>query len=355
MLPLIWQWMVEQGWLAASLELLSRALLAGFSAFILMMVITPIFIRLMAQRNFGQVVRKDGPKRHLSKTGVPTMGGLPIILATASAVLFWADLTNHYLWMALLVMLAYGLVGLWDDWNKIVAQNPRGLGTKNKYLLQSIIALGVALWLFYDAQTVTDLFIPFLKYSIALGPLYILLCYLVLVGTSNAVNLTDGLDGLAILPVILIALVLALLAVFAGDSALASAWALPYVERAEETAVFCGALAGAGLGFLWFNSHPATIFMGDVGSLALGAGLGIVSIILRHELLLFVMAGVFVAETVSVICQVGFFKLTGQRIFRMAPLHHHFELAGWAENQIVVRFWVISVLLVLIALSGVFG
>ena len=355
MLFLAAQIMQEQGFLAVELSPLARSILAAFTAVAIVLLATPVFIRWVTKKQFGQVVRNNGPASHLKKAGVPTLGGLLILAAVSFAVLLWADLSNPYVWILLLGTQAYGVIGLCDDYKKIAGQTSQGLTAGHKYLWQSVVAIGIAAILFVMADTPaeTRLFVPFFKEAIiTLGPVYVLLCYLVLVGSANAINLTDGLDGLAILPVALIALVLAGLAVIANSSGLARSIDIAYVEGAQEVGVFCGALVGASLGFLWFNAHPAVLFMGDVGSLALGASLGIAAVIIRQELLLFIMAGVFVAETISVITQVGFYKLTGRRVFRMAPLHHHFELAGWPESRIVVRFWTASFLFILLALAG---
>lgn len=354
MLFLALQVMQEQGFLGVELQPLARSILAAFTALAIMLLATPAFIRWVVKKQFGQVVRDNGPESHLEKAGVPTLGGLLIFAAVDSAILLWADLSNRYVWILLLGTLAYGTIGLCDDYKKISHRTSKGLTAACKYFWQSIVAIGIAVVLFAMANTPaeTGLFVPFFKEVIALGPVYVLLCYLVLVGSGNAVNLTDGLDGLAVLPVALIALVLAGLAFIANNSGLAEAVNVPHVEGVQEVGVFCGALVGASLGFLWFNAHPAVLFMGDVGSLALGAGLGIVAVIIRQELLLFIMAGVFVAETISVIIQVGGYKMTGRRIFRMAPLHHHFELAGWPESRVVVRFWIASLLFILLALAG---
>jgi phospho-N-acetylmuramoyl-pentapeptide-transferase len=299
-------------------------------------------------------VRDDGPESHLSKAGTPTMGGALILVAIAVATLLWADLANRYVWVVLLVTLAFGAIGWVDDYRKLVYGNSRGLSARAKYSWQSLAALATGLFLYYAAQSPADtaLIVPFFKeVAISLGGWYVLVVYFVIVGSSNAVNLTDGLDGLAILPTVLIAGALAIFAYTAGHVYIAKYLGIPYVSDVGEVAVFCGAMVGAGLGFLWFNAYPAQVFMGDVGALALGAALGTVAVLVRQELVFFVMAGVFVMETVSVILQVASYKLTGRRIFRMAPLHHHFELKGWPEPRVIVRFWIVTVILVLSGLA----
>jgi phospho-N-acetylmuramoyl-pentapeptide-transferase len=303
----------------------------------------------------GQNVRDDGPQTHLTKAGTPTMGGTLILVAIAATTLLWGDLSNRFVWTALIVTLLFGSIGWMDDYRKVLLRNPKGLSAKQKYLWQSIVGLGAALVLVMTAKspTETQLIVPFFKHvMINLSPFaFVLLTYLVIVGTSNAVNLTDGLDGLAIMPTVLVAGALGLFAYVTGNAKFASYLAIPYVAGAGEISVFCGAMVGAGLGFLWFNTYPAQVFMGDVGALALGAALGIVAVIVRQELVLLIMGGVFAIETISVILQVASFKLTGRRIFRMAPLHHHFELKGWPEPRVIVRFWIITVVLVLVGLA----
>lgn len=283
------------------------------------------------------------------------MGGALILVAVSVAVLLWADLGNRYIWIVLFTTLSFGIVGLIDDYKKLVLKDSRGLSARWKYLAQSVLGLGVAVALYVTAAVPADtqLIVPFFKDVVLdLGPAFVLLAYLVIVGTSNAVNLTDGLDGLAILPTVLVAGALGVFAYVSGHLYLSKYLLIPYMPGVGELAIFCGALVGAGLGFLWFNAYPAQVFMGDVGALALGAALGVVAVAVRQELVLFIMGGVFVMETVSVILQVASYKLTGRRIFRMAPLHHHFELKGWPEPRVIVRFWIVTVILVLIGLAS---
>jgi phospho-N-acetylmuramoyl-pentapeptide-transferase len=311
-------------------------------------------IRRLSFHQIGQQVRDDGPKSHFSKAGTPTMGGALILVAIAISTLLWADLSNRYVWVVLLVTLAFGVIGWIDDYKKVIYGNSKGLAARSKYFWQSLAALVTGLYLFYFAQSPaeTQLIVPFFKdVAIALGGWYVLIVYLVVVGSSNAVNLTDGLDGLAILPTVLIAGALVVFVYATGHVYYAKYLGIPYIPEIGEVAIFCGSIVGAGLGFLWFNAYPAQVFMGDVGALALGAALGIVAVLARQELVFFLMAGVFVMETVSVILQVASFKLTGRRIFRMAPLHHHFELKGWPEPRVIVRFWIITVILVLCGLA----
>lgn len=332
-----------------------RTVLAAMTALIFSFMVGPFIIRKLIEMKIGQAVRQDGPKAHLEKSGTPTMGGALILVAVAMTTLLWGDLSNAYVWVVLLTTLGFGIIGWVDDYRKVVYQDPKGLSAKAKMFWQSLIALAVAVYLWESATLAahTELIVPFVKYWVF--PLsafaFIVLTYLVIVGSSNAVNLTDGLDGLAIMPTILISSALALFAYVAGHSGFSEYLGIPYVPGAGELAVFCGALAGAGLAFLWFNAYPAEVFMGDVGALALGAALGVVAVIVRQELVLFIMGGVFVVEAVSVMIQVISYKLTGKRVFRMAPLHHHFELKGWKETQVVVRFWIITMLLILIGLA----
>jgi phospho-N-acetylmuramoyl-pentapeptide-transferase len=321
---------------------------------IALLVGRPMIGRLRSYK-IGQTVRTDGPQSHLSKSGTPTMGGALILVAVGISTLLWADLGNRYVWIVLLTTLAFGAVGLVDDYKKLVLKNPRGLPGRWKYLWQTVFGLiaAVAFYVSADSPAETALLIPYLKdVSIQLGPWFILLTYFVIVGASNAVNLTDGLDGLAVMPTVLVAGALAVFAYAAGHSQIASYLLIPHIPGVGELVIFCGALVGAGLGFLWFNAYPALVFMGDVGALALGAALGVVAVAARQELVLFIMGGVFVLETVSVMLQVMSFKLTGKRIFRMAPLHHHFELKGWPEPRVIVRFWIVTVVLVLIGLAS---
>ena len=331
-----------------------RTILAVLTALVVSLLVGPVMIRRLSHHQIGQAVRDDGPESHFSKAGTPTMGGALIIVAIVLSTLLWGDLGNRFVWLALVVILAFGAVGWVDDYRKVVAGNPRGLPARWKYLWQSLAGLGVALALYHGAQTPveTALIVPFFKsIVIDLGTFYVVLAYFVIVGSSNAVNLTDGLDGLAILPTAMVAAALGLMAWVTGNVNFADYLQIPYVAGAGEMAIFCGAIVGAGLGFLWFNTYPAQVFMGDVGALALGAALGLVAVVIRQEIVLFIMGGIFVLETVSVIMQVVSYRLTGRRIFRMAPIHHHFELKGWPEPRVIVRFWIITLVLVLIGLS----
>ncbi|MFD2190185.1 phospho-N-acetylmuramoyl-pentapeptide-transferase [Pistricoccus aurantiacus] len=331
-----------------------RIVLGALTALLLCLWLGPLVIRRLVERQIGQAVRDDGPQSHLSKAGTPTMGGAMILIAMAISTLLWADLTNHYVWLTLAVTLGFGAIGWIDDYRKVVEKNPRGLPARWKYFWQSVIGLGAALVLYFTAASPVEisLLVPFFKEIILpLGVFFVILSYFVIVGSSNAVNLTDGLDGLAIMPTVLVAMGLAVFAYVSGNAVFADYLHIPMISGAGELAVFCGTIAGAGLGFLWFNTYPAQVFMGDVGSLALGAALGVVAVIVRQEIVLFIMGGVFVMETLSVILQVGSYKMTGRRIFRMAPLHHHFELKGWPEPRVIVRFWIITVVLVLLGLA----
>jgi phospho-N-acetylmuramoyl-pentapeptide-transferase len=331
-----------------------RAILGVLTALLISFLVGPEMIRRLGRYQIGQPVRDDGPQTHLVKAGTPTMGGALILVAVAIATLLWADLGNRYVWVVILVTLLFGAIGWVDDYRKLVLKNSDGITAKSKIFWQSLVALGISLFLYLTASTPaeTALIVPFFKdIAINLGWFYVLLSYIVIVGSSNAVNLTDGLDGLAILPTVLIAGALGVFAYTTGNVKFAVYLGIPYIRDAAEVVVFCGALVGAGLGFLWFNAYPAMVFMGDVGALALGAALGIVAVLVRQELVFLVMAGVFVMETVSVILQVGSYKLTGRRIFRMAPLHHHFELKGCPEPRVIVRFCIITVILVLVGLA----
>ncbi len=332
-----------------------RAILGSLTALIISFVVGPTMIRRLAVHQIGQTVRDDGPQSHLAKSGTPTMGGALILVAIAVSTLLWADLANRYVWVALGTTLLFGVIGFVDDYKKLVLRDPRGLAARYKYFWQSVVGLGAA-WFLYVSATVpgeTRLLIPFLKAgSLPLGMGFVVLGYLVIVGSSNAVNLTDGLDGLAVMPTVLVAGALGIFAYSAGHAAFSSYLLIPHLPGVGELTIFCGAMVGAGLGFLWFNAYPAQVFMGDIGALALGAALGVVAVMVRQELVLFIMGGVFVMETVSVMLQVVSFKLTGKRIFRMAPLHHHFELKGWPEPRVIVRFWIVTVILVLIGLSS---
>lgn len=332
-----------------------RTMLAALTALIISFIIGPVMIRKLTAYKIGQSVRDDGPQTHLVKVGTPTMGGALILMSIVLTTLLWADLSNPYIWVVLLTTLGFGAIGWVDDYRKVVHRNPKGLSARVKFFWQSLIAIIVALYLASTAEipAQTDMIVPFFKeVAIPLGVTgFVILTYFVIVGTSNAVNLTDGLDGLAIMPTVMISSALAVFAYVAGHVVFAKYLGIPYIPNAGELSVFCGAMAGAGLAFLWFNAYPAEVFMGDVGALALGAALGIVTVIVRQEIVLVIMGGVFVVEALSVMLQVASFKLLGKRVFRMAPLHHHFELKGWKENQVVVRFWIITIILVLIGLS----
>jgi phospho-N-acetylmuramoyl-pentapeptide-transferase len=332
-----------------------RAVLAAMTALIISFLVGPTMIRKLTAYKIGQSVRSDGPQTHLVKAGTPTMGGALILTSIAVTTLLWGDLHNHYVWVVLLTTLGFGVIGWVDDYRKVVHRNPKGLSARAKMAWQSIIAVlvGIYLWNAASVPAHTELIVPFLKFFVFPLPafLFIALVYLVVVGTSNAVNLTDGLDGLAIMPTVMVSGALGIFAYVAGNAVFSKYLGIPYIPGAGELAVFCGAISGAGLAFLWFNAYPAEVFMGDVGALALGAALGTVAVIVRQELVLFIMGGVFVIEAVSVMIQVASFKLTGKRVFRMAPLHHHYELKGWKETQVVVRFWIITMLLVLLGLA----
>lgn len=331
-----------------------RTILSVLTALGIALIIGPGMIRRLTAAKIGQPIRSDGPQSHQVKSGTPTMGGTLILVAIAVSTLLWGDLSNRFVWIVLLTTLAFGLVGGIDDYKKLCHGNSKGLSAKAKYAGQSIFALLAGLVLYYTAvdPVETTLIFPIFKdVMIPMGLLFIPWVYLVVVGSSNAVNLTDGLDGLAILPTVMVAGALGVFAYLTGHVYFADYLAIPYVAGVGEVAVICASLVGAGLGFLWFNTYPAQVFMGDVGALALGAALGVIAVVVRQELVLVIMGGVFVMETVSVILQVASFKLTGRRIFRMAPLHHHFELKGWPEPRVIVRFWIITVILVLIGLA----
>jgi phospho-N-acetylmuramoyl-pentapeptide-transferase len=354
-----------------------RSVLATMTALVISFVIGPRMIRKLSEYKIGQSVRDDGPQTHLIKAGTPTMGGALILVSIVVTTLLWADLRNRFVWVVLLVTLGFGTVGWVDDYRKVVQRNPKGLSAGKKLLLQSLIGLIAAIYLAFsvsapstsqflqlfqawlasglsvDLSPKADLIVPFFKtVSYPLGVWgFIILSYCVIVGSSNAVNLTDGLDGLAIMPTVMVGAALGLFAYVAGRADFSTYLFMPHIPGAGELTVVCAAIAGAGLGFLWFNAYPAEVFMGDVGALALGAALGAIAVIVRQEIVLFIMGGVFVVETLSVMIQVASFKLTGRRVFRMAPIHHHYELKGWKENQVVVRFWIITMLLVLFGLS----
>jgi len=377
-------------WLAKDLRFFSvfnyitlRAALATLTALAIGLIAGPWLIRKLTVLKIGQAVRTDGPQTHLSKSGTPTMGGALILVSMGLATLLWADLQNRFVWVVLLVTLGFGAIGWVDDYRKVVHRNPKGLSAKAKYFWQSLIGIVAAVYLTFAVPATSneaalrllsewvasgfemslppraDLIVPFFKsISYPLGALgFAVLTYFVIVGTSNAVNLTDGADGLAIMPAVLVGTALGVFAYVSGNAVFARYLLIPWIPGAGEMTVFCGAMAGAGLAFLWFNAYPAQVFMGDVGALALGGALGTVAVIVRQEIVLFIMGGVFVAETVSVMLQVGYFKYTkhrygeGRRIFRMAPLHHHFEVGGVKESQVVVRFWIVTMMLVLVGLS----
>jgi phospho-N-acetylmuramoyl-pentapeptide-transferase len=331
-----------------------RAILSVLTALLISVLMGPKLIRYLQRMQIGQTVRDDGPQSHLSKSGTPTMGGLLILGAIFVSSLLWADLSNKYVLVTLFVIFCYGVVGFVDDYRKVIRKDSKGLIARWKYFWQSAVALGVAIYLFStsgDAHE-TQLLVPFFKEIMPqLGLFYIAFVYFAVVGTSNAVNLTDGLDGLAIVPTILVAGALAIFAYVTGNVNFSDYLNIPYIPLTSELVIVCTAIVGSGLGFLWFNTYPAQVFMGDVGSLALGGALGILAVLVRQELVLFIMGGVFVIETLSVILQVGSFKLRGQRIFRMAPIHHHYELKGWPEPRVIVRFWIISLILVLVGLA----
>jgi phospho-N-acetylmuramoyl-pentapeptide-transferase len=332
-----------------------RAILAVLTSLFISLALGPYVIRVLTKLKIGQTVRDDGPKSHYSKTGTPTMGGILILISIAITTILWARLDNIYVWITLFVTMAFGVIGFIDDYRKLVYKNSVGLLKKQKYFLQSAVALLTVLFLYYLAESpaATALIVPFIKsYTLPLGIMFIPFGYFVIVGSSNAVNLTDGLDGLAILPIILVAAALGVFSYTTGNLNFANYLVIPHIPGSGELIVFCAAVVGGGLGFLWFNSYPAEIFMGDVGSLSLGAALGVLAIIVRQEIVLLIMGGVFVIETLSVILQVFSFKTTGKRIFKMAPIHHHFELKGWAEPKVIVRFWIITLVLVLIGLSS---
>ncbi|WP_299080855.1 phospho-N-acetylmuramoyl-pentapeptide-transferase [uncultured Paraglaciecola sp.] len=331
-----------------------RAILSTLTALLIAVIIGPKMIRGLQRMQIGQTIRDDGPESHLAKSGTPTMGGLLILAAIVSSVLLWSDLTNRYVWVTLFVLSTYGAIGFVDDYRKVIRKDARGLIARWKYFWQSVIAIAVAFYLYTSQQSPaeTALLVPFFKDVMPqMGMLFIVVTYFVLVGTSNAVNLTDGLDGLAIVPVILVAGAFAIFAYATGNINFSAYLHIPYLPLTSELVIVCTAIVGAGLGFLWFNTYPAQVFMGDVGSLALGGTLGILAVLVRQEIVLFIMGGIFVVETMSVILQVGSFKLRGKRIFRMAPIHHHYELKGWPEPRVIVRFWIISLMLVLVGLA----
>jgi len=331
-----------------------RAILGALTALAFSLWWGPAVITRLARLKGGQPIRTDGPETHFKKAGTPTMGGMLILLSLGASTLLWADLRNRYVWIVLGVLVTFGLIGWMDDWIKIVKRDPNGLKSRHKYALQSVFGLIAALVLYVtaDAASNTTLYLPLLKnVAIPMGAMFIVLAYFWIVGFSNAVNLTDGLDGLAIMPTVMVAAGLGIFAYASGNSVFSQYLQIPAVPGAGELAIVCAAIAGAGLGFLWFNTYPAMVFMGDIGALALGAALGTIAVIVRQEAILVVMGGIFVIETLSVMIQVASFKLTGKRVFRMAPIHHHFELKGWPEPRVIVRFWIISFILVLVSLA----
>ncbi|MCW5604684.1 MAG: phospho-N-acetylmuramoyl-pentapeptide-transferase [Burkholderiales bacterium] len=332
-----------------------RAVLACLTALVITFIVGPVMIRKLTSYKIGQAVRDDGPQSHLTKAGTPTMGGALILTAILITTLLWADLQNRFIWIVLWVTIGFGAIGWVDDYRKVVERNPKGLSAKAKFFWQSVIGIAAALYIAFSTNLPqqTEFIVPFFKnVAYPLGVIgFVVMTYFVIVGTSNAVNLTDGLDGLAIMPTVMVGSALGIFAYVAGNAVFSKYLGFPFIPGAGELVVFCGALAGAGLAFLWFNAYPAEVFMGDVGALALGAALGTIAVIVRQEIVLFIMGGVFVVETLSVMLQVASYKLTGRRIFRMAPLHHHYELKGWKENQVVVRFWIITMMLVLVGLS----
>ena len=332
-----------------------RGVLAILTALVLSLLIGPLFIARLRQYKIGQIIRNDGPETHLSKQGTPTMGGALILLVVILTTLIWSDLGNPLVWIAVITTLAFGAIGFVDDWRKLRRKNTRGLSARTKYGLQSLVAFAAASVLYGIASrpVETSLILPFVPHVlIPMGIGFILFSYFVIVGTSNAVNLTDGLDGLAIVPTVMVAAALGIFAYVSGNAVFGRYLDVPWVPGSGQMLIFCGALVGSGLGFLWFNTYPAEVFMGDTGALALGAALAIVAIVARQELVLLIMGGVFVVETLSVMIQVTSFRLTGKRVFRMAPLHHHFEKKGWPEPRVAVRFWIITVILVLVGLSS---
>ena len=373
----------DAGWLRIVSYISFRAVAATLTALAIGLAAGPSVIRLLTRLKVGQAVRTDGPQTHLVKSGTPTMGGLLILIAIAIAMLLWCDLSNRFVWIVMVVTMGFGVIGWVDDYRKVVYKNPNGMSSREKYFWQSMIGMSAAVYLAFavsgqsnyevwhlfiewvssgfsmDLPPKADFIIPFFKtISYPLGVWgFIALTYFVIVGTSNAVNLTDGLDGLTIMPTIMVGTALGVFAYLTGHTVYSRYLFIPYIPGTGELLVFCGAMAGAGLAFLWLNAYPAQMFMGDVGALALGGALGTIAVIVRQEIVLFVMGGIFVAETISVMLQVTYFKYTkkkygvGKRIFLMAPLHHHFEQKGWKETQVVVRFWIITMILVLIGLS----
>lgn len=332
-----------------------RGLMAALTALVISLWAGPAVIRWLTRLKVGQAVRTDGPQTHLVKSGTPTMGGVLILLSVIVSAVLWSDWDSRYAWLLIVMTLGFGAIGFVDDYKKVVYKDPKGLASRWKYFWQSVLGLLAAYlmfqWAYLPAHT--ELLIPFAKTLVfELGPWFILMAYFVIVGTSNAVNLTDGLDGLAIMPAVLVSAALSVFAYLSGHAVFADYLNIPFIPGAGEVAIFGAALVGAGLGFLWFNTYPAQVFMGDVGALAIGAALGLMAIMVRQELVLVIMGGIFVMETLSVMIQVSSFKLTGKRVFRMAPLHHHFELKGWPEPKVIVRFWIITLILVLVGLAS---
>ncbi len=329
-----------------------RIIYAAVTAFLVAFVLAPPLIRKLQEIRLGQQVRDDGPTRHLTKSGTPTMGGLLILFAVVLSTILWADVTNRYVWLAILATIGFGLVGFADDYLKFIGRKSKGLSASQKFMAQGLVALAIGLFFYYLPGYSTKLSVPFFKnFTPDLGWLYIPFAVVVIVGSSNAVNLTDGLDGLAVGPVMIASLAYTVVVYVVGNRITSDYLLIPHIEGAGELAVFTAAIFGASLGFLWFNTYPASVFMGDVGSLPLGAALGTVAVISKHELLLLLVGGVFVIEAISVIFQVASFKSRGKRIFLMAPIHHHFEMKGWEEPKVVVRLWIIAILLALLSLS----
>ncbi len=331
-----------------------RGICGVLTSITIFFIFGPAMIRKLSEYQIGQTIRDDGPPTHFDKVGTPTMGGLLILIAVVAATLLWADLGNRFIWVVLFTTISFGVIGWIDDYRKLIDKDPRGMGARNKFLGQTLAGLAAVGFLYSTAESPaeTALLIPLFKdVYIPLGIGFMALAWFVIVGTSNAVNLTDGLDGLAIMPTVMVAGALGIFAYVTGNTIYSEYLGIPYIPGAGEVLIFCAALVGAGLGFLWFNTYPAQVFMGDIGALSLGAAIGVVAVIVRQEIVLMIMGGIFVVETVSVILQVASFKLVGRRIFRMAPLHHHFELKGWPEPRVIVRFWIISLMLVLVGLA----
>jgi len=332
-----------------------RTILSVLTSLFISFILGPYLINHLTNKQIAQSIRDDGPEAHLTKIGTPSMGGLLILLSIIISTVCWGDISNRYILVVLSVTFLFGIIGLIDDYRKVIHNNSKGLSASYKYSAQSIVALAAAIYLYQSATlpVETQLLVPFFKdFVFDMNWLYVVFVYFVIVGSSNAVNLTDGLDGLAILPTVMVAGALAVFAYLSGHVTFSGYLGIPYVPGVGEVAVFCGAMVGSGLGFLWFNTYPAQVFMGDIGALSLGAALGIVAVVTRQELVLFIMGGVFVVETLSVILQVSSYKLTGKRIFKMAPLHHHYELKGWPEPRVIVRFWIITVILILVGLAS---